>query len=585
MNLRFLLLGLVLVAGACSLQGQTYTESWLWGKSVKATATPAVVAFVTSSHSHASTCATSNATTAITQPSANNLIVLYIVSSTTGSLGLPAGFTQEDTQTNSAHLLEGYKIATGAGETSFTFTDTIANGFCDSWVLVAKNENTVSPFDKHTVNLSTLTGTAGPFTTNSTTSTVNDLPVALLNTGTASQTVSSKLPATLTDLGDSGSFSNHLMYDNAVVSAGAYSASMTMTTTNAFAHQLEVLDLISPAQAGGGGGNGPTNCTGCYYYQGVQIYNGTAGTPDGVTNADIATAPTDTNSTTVLNAVGASITFGSSDDANLLQVNLASTNTTKLAVGNISGGHNPPFQSGTYGGGAGQTEPWLSSFVIEGTAGQTCTATTKSGDCHGEVLVNSGSGGNLNYDYECYQQGFTAPSTLNGYACILQNLNASFTANSSNRTDTPQVAGIPLIGFSDLGEDSALTAINHPISIIIPTSTLISGNSSVGYAQGANGGGTCSGVTTCLELGDILELTGPASSFSGVTGCTNAQSVLVLNQIYNFGAVVSDTGSTPAFRFGLNASGTDPWSSNVFTCLHNIAVNTTNYRIISRTYF
>lgn len=563
----------------------------------------AALQYVTSASSHASTCGTANNTGTIAQPAANSLIIFYAISSTTGTLGLPTGFNSEDSQTNSFKLLEGYKIASGSGETTFSFTDSLANGFCDSWIIVVSGENTSTPFDKHTINLSTLNASTGPFTTTAATPTgAGDLPIAMLNTGTSSQVVSSKSPTTLTDLGDSGAISNHLMYDS-LAGAGSYTASMTMTAANAFAHQIEVLDMISPAAGGGttlhqmmtlgvgaiigGGGGGPVGCpAGAYCYHGVQVYNGAAAAPDPVVNKDITAAPTDANSTTVLNNVGPKITWGMGAGVPTLEaVNLASTATTQYTVGTISGGHNPPFQLGTYGGGTGQTEPWVNGWYIEGTSGQTCTATTKSGDCHSDVLVDSGTGANADYTYQCGQQGWTAPSTLNAYSCILQNLQASWTSNASNRTDTPTVGGIPLLGFADYGEDASLSSINHPLDVIIPTSALISGNSSVNYATGANGGGTCSGTTTCMELGDIIELTGPASNYSGLGGCTDTQSVLVLNQLYHFGAVVDDTGSTPVFRFGLDTNGANDWHTAVWTCLNNLTLNTTNWRIISRTYF
>ena len=161
------------------------------------------------------TCSLTNATAALGhQAAAGDVLVLYVLSSTTGTLGMPAGWTLEDTQTNSFHFLEAYFVSTGSDGTTFNFTDSVANGACASFVLDVSQANNFTPFDVHSANLSTLTGTTGPFTTNAGTPTqTNDLPVAFLNTGTSSQTIASTSPATLVSKANVAQFSSNLLAD------------------------------------------------------------------------------------------------------------------------------------------------------------------------------------------------------------------------------------------------------------------------------------------------------------------------------------------------------------------------------------
>jgi hypothetical protein len=248
-------------------------------------------------------------------------------------------------------------------------------------------------------------------------------------------------------------------------------------------------------------------------------------------------------------------------------VNLASSLTPLFTVG-TNGGHNPPITSGPAGGGSGAQVPWLGGvFALEGTN----TGTTCSGDCHWTTLntqtclVYQGGGG------EWTGTGF---NSYNGFIDALDN---TFTSQYANKVDNWSVAGIAGLGFTDYGEDASLTAIDHPLQVIITTDALLSGANGVNYSPGiGNGGGTCSGATNCLELGDIIRLKASAS-------CTNsdAQVTLVCNQLKNYGGVIADTGSTPTFRFGLSANGTNAWHTAVFTYLHTLILSN-DFDLINR---
>ena len=213
----------------------------------------AAIAFSQGVSNHISTCATTNnATPTITQPAAGSLIILWIFTSTTGSITRPAAFTAKKATTNSFLLDESYLIATGSGETSWTYADSLATGFCDSLMVVVTGENQATPYDVNNTNSTTLTGSSGPFTTNAVAPSISgDLPIVALNTGTSGMTISTKSPTTLTNQANAnGGF--FLLYDNVYNSTSAYTGSMTMTGTNSFAHQIETLDMIAPAVAKGG---------------------------------------------------------------------------------------------------------------------------------------------------------------------------------------------------------------------------------------------------------------------------------------------------------------------------------------------
>ena len=202
-------------------------------------------------------CATSNATPALSaQPFIGDLILVYVLASTTGTLSAPAGFTQEDAQAPGGFkYAEYYKISTGFDGTSWSVASTVGDGFCSIWALDVSGENQSAPFDQHAVNLTTLTSSSGPFSTNSVTpSQANDLPIAMLNTGTPGQTLST-YTATLNLGGTLGSnFSNYMMVDSPNTTTAPFYESMTTVDTNSFAHQIQVLDLINPIN----GNVGPT---------------------------------------------------------------------------------------------------------------------------------------------------------------------------------------------------------------------------------------------------------------------------------------------------------------------------------------
>ncbi len=64
---------------------------------------------------------------------------------------------------------------------------------------------------------------------------------------------------------------------------------------------------------------------------------------------------------------------------------------------------------------------------------------------------------------------------------------------------------IPLLGFTDYGEDANLPAINHPLGFVAMDAAVYSGAYS-GAAAAAEGSGTCAAMSQCLIDGDILRL-------------------------------------------------------------------------------
>lgn len=315
----------------------------------------------------------------------------------------------------------------------------------------------------------------------------------------------------------------------------------------------------------------PTPGAATYTYQGCQVYNGTAGTADPIANALINALAIDSNSATVIAAVSGNITFSNASNSSLEIVNLANNATGLFTVG-TNGGHNPPITKGAnppnYGG-AGAQVPWIGgSFALEGTN----KTTSCSGDCHWTTLntqtcfVYEGGGGHW------------TGSAFNSFNGLGDTLAQSYTSQwPTNKGDNWSVAGIPGLGFTNYGEDASLTSINHPVQVIIPTNSLLSGTHGVNYAGGTgDGGGSCSGASTCLELGDIIRL-------KSTDSCANAdaQVTLFCNQLKNYGGVIADTGSTPTFRFGLSASGANPWHTAVFTYIHTLTLSN-DFDIINR---
>lgn len=194
------------------------------------------------------TCALTNTMPTIVQPLAGELIVLYVKASTTGALTAPSGFSTLASGQNSFFWRKYYKIASGSGETSIAFTDSLANGNCSAWEYVVGNENQSAPFDTTNVNQSVLNSTTGPFaTTGLTPSTSHDLAVSDIDAGTSSLTVDSTklLPSGITLVGTNAKFTDSLLYQQLSTTA-TYTSSIQTTAINNFAHQAEFLDLIAP---------------------------------------------------------------------------------------------------------------------------------------------------------------------------------------------------------------------------------------------------------------------------------------------------------------------------------------------------
>jgi hypothetical protein len=317
-----------------------------------------------------------------------------------------------------------------------------------------------------------------------------------------------------------------------------------------------------------------------YTYKGCQVY-GKHGSPDSIVNADISDAPSDVNNASVIGALSSVISWEPFDTSTDERPNV-DAGSARYTVDRVSGGHNPPVSKGIYGGGAGSEWPFESaSYAIEGRIENPgCTPRIRTNDCHFETIDTSTC-----YVYEGGGTGFEA-GDLVSYNGLIDYLGAPYASQKENKKDNWSVAGIPFFGFSDAGEDAKLPRIDHPLENFIPVSALLAGRSRVNYAGGGgDGGGTCSVVSKCLELGDVLILRD--NDRSKLPGCSDPIAKKVLFQLEHYGSPVSDTDNTgvSGFRFSQDSNGRHDWPGKVFTCLGGIAFDTTNWRLLKRSYF
>ena len=312
-----------------------------------------------------------------------------------------------------------------------------------------------------------------------------------------------------------------------------------------------------------------------YRYHGCKVY-GLANPPmsgDPYANADITNATVDSNSSSILSFVQSNYGgFDTSSDASYEIVNIADSSTPVISVTATPGGHagplttpGPPGTSGTgpidWNGGV---------FRFEGTQGGTGACTD---DCHWITLnkstcvVYQGAGGS--YVSSVF-------STYNGF---IDDLTATYASQFTNKSDNWSVAGIPGLGFTDFGEDFALTSINHPLQVIFPV-TVVSNimGDHVNLSPHVGGDGACDTTKhACLKFGDILRLKSTVSCGS------DTKTALVCNQLKTYGAMVADTGSDSQFRFGLDSSGNDPIgspSAPIWTWMGGL--HATDFQVITR---
>lgn len=310
-----------------------------------------------------------------------------------------------------------------------------------------------------------------------------------------------------------------------------------------------------------------------YTYHGVQIYNGAATVPDPVAAQNIAAAPVDPNSATIITNLNASVTFDSSSEASDLIANIAGPSPTPspsvVATSNPVG-HVPPISTGPAGGGAGATIPWIvGTYKIQGFCLTNCQSKS---DAHFVVLdlnthlTTQGGGGDS-------FPGGPAFSAFNG---IIDQLDNTYCSQQSNKGDNVTVAGIPILGFTVMGEDMTAAAsgtpILHPSSMIVPVSTVHSGTAGVNISTlSTNSVGTCAGnaTTQCLKFGDLWRL--KATYNCAGLSTTKAQAWCVSLQQY--GAYVNDLGAQPVFRFALDSSGVDDTDSATVAFQHSLTLS------------
>lgn len=292
-----------------------------------------------------------------------------------------------------------------------------------------------------------------------------------------------------------------------------------------------------------------------YFYHGCQVYP--AG--DTYANQDIYYATPSPNSAAIASNWSTVGNFDYGDTAHSEAANLATTSTALKTVA-YAGGHNPPMTNGV-----GTKVPWLNGYYIEGTYGQ-------NSDAHSQVLNTSTC-----EDSEMYGTKWNG-STLGAYGGMNVSLKSSY-ASQYSLMGPVTVAYVPVLGFTDYGEDASLASINHPLSFFSPA--VGSKISKYGYYYPSHNGyvsiGKCTSGNNCLHLGDYIRL---KASFN--CGAYTRIGQLVCNQLKHYGAVYDDDAYHLGFRFGLSTNGSDPWNYTVNLQPLFRALNMSKFDIIEK---
>lgn len=306
----------------------------------------------------------------------------------------------------------------------------------------------------------------------------------------------------------------------------------------------------------------PRPAAGRYAYHGCPLY----GNDGKALEADISSAAIDPNSTAIISNISSSVNLGRSGDTSSLErVNLATNATTTYVVHAVSNGHHPPIAAGPYGGGAGAAWPWQDGFLIEGTS-----FTGPPGDKHA-VILNTQSCRTYEGDGVTWVR---MKGPLSAYNGEIHNQNAPYHSQAGG-SDNVTVAGIPLYGATDYGEEASLGDIPHTIGLILPASVVLSGPNGVNLSAGIGGDGACSGPL-CTKYGDIYRLKSSVSCSS-----SDPQITLLCTQLKKHGMTVTDTGSRAGLRFGLDTDGVDRWNSEVFTWFGGLTLSS-DFDLVAR---
>lgn len=241
----------------------------------------------------------------------------------------------------------------------------------------------------------------------------------------------------------------------------------------------------------------------------------------------IRNAPIDPNSASIIRHMPGGSFYGAGNEIGDFRVNLATVQTPLTVQPNSW--RKPPVVPD-------DNERWSSSFFIEPVS-----------DGHAMTLDTS----TCEY-WETYNTHFSN-GVLSAYA------GDSWMMNSQTyqpETYPTTVSYIPLIGFTDLGEDAALPQIPHPIGFFM-TNSGIDSTHYTGPAGAAESAGSCSGGTSqCLMDGDLLRL---KASFSCTGYGTAVDKICV--QLKTYGTYLTDDACCYGLRVGLDSSGNNPWTN------------------------
>jgi hypothetical protein len=263
-------------------------------------------------------------------------------------------------------------------------------------------------------------------------------------------------------------------------------------------------------------------------YHGCPVF--AAGDP--VIARDVTSAAIDPNSAAIIAHIPSGNFFSEGNENADFRVNLATNATASGHVG-ANGWRTYPV---AVPGGPGNTSPgavvpWQTGFFIEPV-----------GDAHAEVLNTSTC-----VWTEMYSTVWSG-SALKAYAGQQYVMSSPFYAEFAPTT----VASIPLLGFTDYGEDASLASIDHPLGFFAPLSAYAT--TFTGAATTGEGSGTCGAATQCLEDGDILRL---KASFS----CPSSGPMLALcQQLKKRGITLVDAAGGYGLRMGVDSNGVDDWT-------------------------
>lgn len=281
---------------------------------------------------------------------------------------------------------------------------------------------------------------------------------------------------------------------------------------------------------------------GGYTLHGCSVFDG----DKNVIGRKILNAPVDSNSASIISHMPSGSFYGAGNEINDFRVNLAGGQTPKLTV-QANSWRNPPVTPD-------DNERWSNNFFIEPVS-----------DGHAMTLDTA----TCEY-WETYNTRFSN-GVLSAYAGDSWMLNSQTYQPEKYPTT---VSYIPLIGFTDLGEDAALPQIPHPIGFFMNKSGMDSTHYT-GPAGAAESAGSCSGgISRCLMDGDLLRLK-PSFNCSGYGNAVDKICV----QLKTYGTYLTDDACCYGLRVGLDSSGNNPWT-NYGQLAGNITIN--DFDVIQR---